>query len=94
VTFNDPIFKAFNDFGIDDMPAQADISRRMLRRLEDIDNPTTAGPTTAAARAALATSVVAHAVVELETQLIELKQQRGHGNRRTPGGETCGRNPG
>ncbi len=76
MTFNDPIFKAFNDFDIDDMP-QADISRRMLRRLEDIDNSTTAGPTTPAARAALATSVVAHAVVELETQLIELKRQLG-----------------
>jgi len=49
----------------------------MLRRLEDIDNSTTAGPATAAARAALATSVVAHAVVELETQLIELKRQLG-----------------
>jgi len=45
VTFNDPAFKAFNDFRIDDMPAQADISRRMLRRLEDIDNASTAGPT-------------------------------------------------
>jgi hypothetical protein len=75
VTFNDPVFKAFNDFDIDDMPAQADISRRMLRRLEDIDNSTTVGPGTPAARAALATSVVAHAVVELETQLIELKRQ-------------------
>ena len=32
-----------------------------------------------AARAALATSVVAHAVVELETQLIELKRQLGQG---------------
>ena len=74
---NDPVFKAFNDFDIDDMPAQADISRRMLRRLEDIDNSTTAGPTAPAARAALATSVVAHAVVELETQLIELKRQLG-----------------
>jgi len=49
----------------------------MLRRLEDIDNSTTAGPATSAARAALATSVVAHAVVELETQLIELKRQLG-----------------
>jgi len=47
----------------------------MLRQLEDIDNSTTAGPGTPAARAALATSVVAHAVVELETQLIELKSQ-------------------
>jgi hypothetical protein len=75
VAFNNPIFKAFNDFDIDDMPAQADISQRMLRRLEDIDNSTTAGPTTPAARAALATSVVAHAVVELETQLLELKRQ-------------------
>jgi hypothetical protein len=46
-----------------------------FRRLEDIDNSTTAGPGTPAARAALATSVVAHAVVELETQLIELKSQ-------------------
>ena len=32
-----------------------------------------------AARAALATSAVAHAVVELETQLIELKRQLGQG---------------
>ena len=79
MTFNDPVFKAFNDFRIDDMPAQADISRRMLRRLEDIDNASTAGPTAPAARAALATSVVAHAVVELETQLIELKRQLGQG---------------
>jgi hypothetical protein len=61
VTFNDLIFKALNGFDIDDMPAQADISRRMLGRLEDIDNATTAGSTTPAARAALATSVVAHA---------------------------------
>ena len=75
MTFNDPVFKAFNDFDLDDMPAQADISRRMLRRLKDIDNSTTAGPGTPATRAALATSVVAHAVVELETQLIELKSQ-------------------
>jgi len=75
VTINDPVVKAFNDFRNDDMPAQADISRRMRRRLEDIDNSTTAGPGTPAARAALATSVVAHAVVELETQLIELKRQ-------------------
>jgi hypothetical protein len=79
VTFNDPVFEAFNDFDIDDMPAQADISRRMLRRLEDIDNASTAGPAAPAARAALATSVVAHAVVELETQLIELKRQLEQG---------------
>ena len=50
MTFNDPVFKAFNDFRIDDMPAKADISRRMLRRLEDIDNASTAGPTAPAAR--------------------------------------------
>jgi hypothetical protein len=77
VTFNDPVFKAFNDFRVDDMPEHADISRRMLRRLEDIDSSTTAGPASQAARAALATSVVAHAVVELETKLIELKRQLG-----------------
>jgi hypothetical protein len=75
MTKDDPTFKAFSDFGIDDTPAEAEVSRRMLRRLEDIDNSTTAGPTTVAARAALASSVVAHAVVELESQLIELKKQ-------------------
>ena len=75
MTSDDPVFKAFSDFGIDDLPAEAAVSRRMLRRLEDIDNTTTPAPTTAAARAALASSVVAHAVVELENQLIELKKQ-------------------
>lgn len=50
MTFNDPVFKAFNDFDIDDMLPQADISRRMLRRLEDIDNSTTTGPTAPGAR--------------------------------------------
>ena len=40
-------------------PPLAEISRRMLSRLEDIDDSTTAGPTTPAARAALASSVVA-----------------------------------
>ncbi len=75
MTSDDPLFKAFSDFSIDDIPAEAPVSRRMLRRLEDIDNSTTPGPTTAAARAALASSVVAHAVVELETQLMELKKQ-------------------
>ncbi len=69
---NDPLFKAFDDFGVDDLPARAEISRRMLHRLGDIDNAATAGPTTPTARAALASSVIAHAVVELETQLIGL----------------------
>ena len=72
---SDPIFKAFNTFDLDDMPPQAAISRRMLRRFKDIDSQTTGGPTTPAARAALASSVVAHAVVELETQLIELTRR-------------------
>lgn len=71
----DPEFKAFDDFDVDDMDPQAAISRRMLRRLEDIDDPSTAGPSSQDGRAALASSVVAHAVVELETQLIELKRQ-------------------
>jgi hypothetical protein len=57
------------------MPLEAVISRRKLRRLEDIDDATTAGPATPAARAALASSVVAHALVELETRLIELQRQ-------------------
>jgi hypothetical protein len=75
MTVSNQVFKAFNDFGIDDLPPQAEISRRMLRRLEDIDDATTAGPTTPTARAALASSVIAHAVVELETQLVELRRQ-------------------
>jgi hypothetical protein len=75
MTTDDPVFKSFNDFGIDDLPTEAAVSRRMLRRLEDIDDVDTAGPTGPAARAALASSVVAHAVVELETRLIELQRQ-------------------
>lgn len=72
---SDPVFKSFNDFGIDDTPLEAVVSRRMLRRLEDIDDATTAGPHGAAARAALACSVVAHAVIDLETRMIELQRQ-------------------
>ncbi len=64
-----------SDFSIDDMPSKAAVSRRTLRRLEDLDNSTTPGPTTSAARPALGSSVAVHAVVELETQLIELKKQ-------------------
>ncbi|KZS61571.1 hypothetical protein [Mycobacterium ostraviense] len=75
MTSDEPTFKAFSSFGFDDLPLEAVISQRMLRRLEDIDNATTAGPTGPAARAALASSVVAHAVVELETRLIELQRQ-------------------
>lgn len=74
MTVNEKKFKAFSDFSIDDISPHAEISRRMLRRLEDIDNATS-GPVTPAARAALASSVIAHAVVELEAQLLELKRQ-------------------
>jgi hypothetical protein len=75
MTSDESKFKAFSRFGIDDLPLEAVISRRMLRRLEDIDDETTAGPTSAGARSALASSVVAHAVVELETRMIELQRQ-------------------
>jgi hypothetical protein len=75
MTIDDPVFKAFSEFGIDDIPAEAAVSRRMLRQGEDIDNSTTSGPTTAAARAASASGIVAHAVLERENQLIELKKQ-------------------
>jgi hypothetical protein len=75
MTSDDPTFKAFSSFGYCDLPPEAVVSRRMLRRLEDIDDATTAGPASPAARAALASSVVAHAVVELETRLIELQRQ-------------------
>lgn len=71
---DEPTFKAFSSFGLDDLPVEAAISQRMLRRLEDIDNLTTPGPTSPGARVALASSVVAHAVVELETRLIELQR--------------------
>jgi len=75
MTNENPVFKAFNDFGVDDMDPDASISRRMLRRLDDIDDANIAGPKTQDGRAALASSVVAQAVVELEAQLIELKRQ-------------------
>jgi hypothetical protein len=75
MTGSEPAFKPFDDFGVDDMDPHASISRRMLRRLKDIDNVATPGPSTSDGRAALAFSVVAHAVVELKTQLIELKRQ-------------------
>lgn len=72
---DDPVFRSFSDFSTDDMSGEAVVSRRVLRRLEDIDNSTTPGPTISAARAALASSVVAHAAVELESQLIKLEKQ-------------------
>lgn len=71
----DPEFKAFNDFDIKDVHPQASTSRRMLRRLEDIENLATPGPRSPDGRAALASSVVAHAVIELEAQFIELRKQ-------------------
>ena len=72
-----PEFKSFNDFGSKDIDPEAAISRRMMRRLEDIDNPATPGPHSPDARAALASSVIAHAVVELEAQIVQLKRQLG-----------------
>jgi hypothetical protein len=75
MTSDEPIFKAFSGFRFDDLPLEAVISQRMLRRLEDIDNATTAGPPIPASPPALASSVIAHAVVELETRLIELQRQ-------------------
>ena len=63
----DPVFKSLS---ITEVPVEAEISQRMLRRLADIENSTSAGPGTPAARAALASSVIAHAVVELELHLI------------------------
>jgi hypothetical protein len=74
MTTSEPDFKAFNDYGVEDIHPRASISRRMLERLEEIDDDTAAGPKSPAARAALASSVVAHAVVELESKFIELKK--------------------
>lgn len=65
-------FKAFSSFYTDEIPSQADVSRRMFARLKDIDDPAKNAPTTPAAQAALASSVIAHAVVELEMRFIEL----------------------
>ena len=64
---DDPAFKSLS---VTDIPVEAEISQRMLRRLADIENSASAGPVTPAARAALASSVIAHAVVELELHLI------------------------
>lgn len=75
MTTSEHDFKAFNDYGVEDIHPRASISRRMLERLEEIDDDASAGPTSPAARAALASSVVAHAVVELESKLIELKKR-------------------
>jgi hypothetical protein len=49
---DEPTFSAFNSFGLDDLPVEAVISQRMLRRLENIGNVTTAGPANAGARSA------------------------------------------
>ena len=65
-------FTAFNNFTIDKLDPRAEISRRMLKRLENVDNVATGGPRTPEGRAALASSVVAHAVVELETLILDL----------------------
>jgi len=52
MTSDDPAFKGFSDFGIDETPAEGPVSRRLLRRREDHDNAAAAGPTTTASRAA------------------------------------------
>jgi len=75
MTSDDRIFKAFSSFGLDGTPAEAVVSRRMLRRLENIDDAKIYGPTTPAARPAQTSRVVAHAVVEFELRLIELQRQ-------------------
>lgn len=66
---------AFESLSIIDIPVEAQISQRMLRRLADIENSASAGPVTPAARAALASSVIAHAVVELELKLIAQQER-------------------
>jgi hypothetical protein len=72
---SDAVITAFSNFSIEDMTIDAAVSRRVLRRLEGIDNSTTSGAATSAARAELASSVVAHPVVEFDSQSIELKKQ-------------------
>jgi hypothetical protein len=72
---DDPVFGSFSDFSTDGMFGEVVVSRRVLRRLEDVDNSTTPGPTISAARAALASSVLTHAAVELEAQIIKLEKQ-------------------
>jgi len=74
-TSDDPVFKAFSNFSTDDMPSQAGVSRRMLRQLEDVDKSTTPGPDPLGCARGVGVQRRRHAVVELETQLIELKKQ-------------------
>jgi hypothetical protein len=38
------VFKAFSDFGADDIRPEAEVSRRMLRRLKDIETQPPQGP--------------------------------------------------
>jgi len=71
---DDAAFQAFSGFIIDDILAEQAVARRMPRRLEDAGKSITPAPTTSAVRTAPASTVVAHAVVELETQLIELQK--------------------
>lgn len=68
----DPVFESLN---VLDIPVEARISQRMLRRLAEIEDSASAGPVTPAGRAALASSVIAHAVVELELELIAQKDR-------------------
>ncbi len=64
---------AFNDFGVD--APEASISRRMLRRLEDVDNANTAGPSTRKGTWLWCPAWSRTPVVELEARLIELKRR-------------------
>jgi hypothetical protein len=51
-------FAAFVKFGLRDIPPHPDISRRMLRRLAQVDDSDMPAPKTVASRAAPASSTV------------------------------------
>jgi hypothetical protein len=70
MTSGDTVLNAFSDFVIDEIPAEAPVVRRTLRRLEDADNSISPGPITSDVRTAPASGIV----VELETQLVELQK--------------------
>jgi len=68
MTSGDTVLKAVSDFVIDEIPAEAPVARRTLRRLEDADN-SISPDTTSDVRTAPASNIV----VEPDAQLVELQ---------------------
>jgi hypothetical protein len=77
MTIHDEELTAFVKFGPRDIPPHPDISRRMLRRLAEVDESEVPVLKTAAARAAPASSVVLPSVAELYVRLLKPTDRSG-----------------